>query len=243
MIVLAISIVTFALGAAALLRSTHGEFVSLQTSRTPREPVLMERWEAVLPTVAILRVETATGSPPAADKLETDTAPPNGAPQAEQPAELTAAAEPKAETSPAPLMTVAAAPEPVAQAEPPAAGDLAETAASAPATSNPKSVAASVLPASENFVAADAPSAPPDMIAPAAPIALSETATPVEVTGSIPPGMNRLPEAKKEEIEPAPKFRRSRAKARRHLASQKRAQAASRQADQSTAPLFPLLNF
>jgi hypothetical protein len=223
MIVLAISIVTFALGAAALLRSTHGEFVSLQTSRTTREPALMERWEAVLPTVAVLRVEPITGSPPAADKPDTDTEPPDGAshavaPQAEQPAELTAATEPKA------------------------AGDLAETAA-APAAPNPKPVAASVPPAPENFVAADAPSAPPDMMAPAPPIALSETATPVETTGSIPPGMNRLPEAKKEEIEPAPKVRRSRAKTRRHLASQNRAQAASRQADQSTATLFPMLNF
>lgn len=261
MIVLAIAIVTFALGAAALLRATHGEFVGVQTSWTAREPALAQRWDAVLPTIAVLRVEPVAEAPTAAAKADADAASQDAAARdgasqeaardVDRPADLRAdapaASEPKIEVTQAPAeppKLVAAAPdrtEPTTTSIPAAIPAAAATPAAVALHSRP--VATSAPPAPREVAAADAPSTPTDTMIPDPPIALSEMATPFESTGSIPPGLARLPEAKKEEVEQAPRFRRSRLKARRHLANRKRAQTIARQADKSAAPLFPLFNF
>jgi hypothetical protein len=258
LIVLAIAIVTFALGAAALLRSTHGEFVGVQTSWTAREPALAQRWDAVLPTIAVLRVEPVAQAPttaarPGADAASQDAASPDdasreaasdaarladprvGAPASPEPnnAATQAAAEPAKIVAAAPDRT-----EPAATAIPAVVSTGAATVAA-----DPKPAAASAPPDPREVAAADAPSTPSDPMIPDPPIALSEMATPFEATGSLPPEMGRLPEAKKEEVEAAPRFRRSRLNARRHLANRKRAQAIARQAEKSATPLFPLFNF
>src|SRR2546423_12684987 len=62
-IVLSVSIVTFGLGAAALLRAAHEEFASIPAARrvTP-EPYFAQPAEAPAPTLAMLRVEPAPPS-------------------------------------------------------------------------------------------------------------------------------------------------------------------------------------
>lgn len=261
LIVLAIAIVTFALGAAALLRSTHGEFVGVQTSWTAREPGLTQRWDAVLPTIAVLRVEPVAQAPttaarPGADAASQDAASPDDASR-EAASDAARLADPRvgAPASPEPnnaatqaatepAKIVAAAPdrtEPAATAIPAVVSTGAATAA--PVAADPKPAAASAPPDPREVAAADAPSTPSDPMIPDPPFALSEMATPFEATGSLPPEMGRLPEAKKEEVEAAPRFRRSRLNARRHLANRKRAQAIARQAEKSATPLFPLFNF
>src|SRR5262245_3295851 len=61
-IVLTFSVVTFGLGAAALLRAKHEEFASSPARRITPEPYFAQPAEAPTPTLALLRVEPA---PPA----------------------------------------------------------------------------------------------------------------------------------------------------------------------------------
>jgi hypothetical protein len=58
-IVLSVSIVTFGLGAAALLRAAHEEFASIPTRRVTPEPYFAQVAEAPAATLAMLRVEPA----------------------------------------------------------------------------------------------------------------------------------------------------------------------------------------
>jgi hypothetical protein len=57
-IVLSLSMLIFGLGATALLRSAHEEFVSLPTMRPQPETVFAQQTEATRPTLALLRVDT-----------------------------------------------------------------------------------------------------------------------------------------------------------------------------------------
>jgi hypothetical protein len=61
-IVLSVSIVTFGLGAAALLRAAHEEFASIPARRVTPEPYFAQPAETPPPTLAMLRVEPALQS-------------------------------------------------------------------------------------------------------------------------------------------------------------------------------------
>src|SRR4051794_19675365 len=62
-IVLSMSVLVFGLGAAALLRTAHEQFVSIPSRRAPPEPVFARASEPPMPTPALLRFE-----PPLAEK-------------------------------------------------------------------------------------------------------------------------------------------------------------------------------
>jgi hypothetical protein len=57
-VVLSMSTLVFGVGAAALLRSAHEEFVNLPGRRPPPEAVFAQRFESATPTLAMLRVDT-----------------------------------------------------------------------------------------------------------------------------------------------------------------------------------------
>jgi len=56
-IVLSMSVLVFGLGAAALLRAAHEQFVSTPSRRAPPEPVFAQHDEPPMPTLALLRFE------------------------------------------------------------------------------------------------------------------------------------------------------------------------------------------
>ena len=56
-VVLAVSVLIFGLGAAALLRAAHEEFVSLPSWRLAQQPLLAPQFEMNAPTLAMLRIE------------------------------------------------------------------------------------------------------------------------------------------------------------------------------------------
>jgi hypothetical protein len=62
-IILSLSVLVFGLGAAALLRTAHEQFVSIPSRRAPPEPVFAQRNEPPMPTLALLRFE-----PPVSEK-------------------------------------------------------------------------------------------------------------------------------------------------------------------------------
>ncbi|MGY4154405.1 hypothetical protein ACVINW_000247 [Bradyrhizobium sp. USDA 4461] len=88
--VLAISLLVFGLGAAALFRAAHEEFASIPARRAPAEPQFAQPSEAP-PVLAMVRVD-----PPAADKAVTNTSAPSIAPEpaAAEPATPAEAAPP-----------------------------------------------------------------------------------------------------------------------------------------------------
>lgn len=62
-VVLAISVLVFGLGAAALLRAAHEEFVNLPSWRLAQQPVLAPQFEMSGPTLAMLRIEALAAKP------------------------------------------------------------------------------------------------------------------------------------------------------------------------------------
>lgn len=56
-VVLAVSVLVFGLGAAALLRASHDQFANLPSAQAPREPDFVREQEAHQTTLALLRVE------------------------------------------------------------------------------------------------------------------------------------------------------------------------------------------
>ena len=56
-VVLAVSLLVFGLGAAALLRASHEQFAALPPAQAPRDPMLAREPEARQATLALLRVE------------------------------------------------------------------------------------------------------------------------------------------------------------------------------------------
>ncbi|GAB1715180.1 MAG: hypothetical protein NTAFB05_02220 [Nitrobacter sp.] len=117
-IVLAVSMLIFGLGAAALLRATHEEFASLPLKQMPE--VMFGSREAVeQPTLAVLQVDTPA-SEPAPDQAEAQR-PVTAAPDA-QPEPATAAPPAAADTPPA-ADALSAATDSAAPASSPAPSD------------------------------------------------------------------------------------------------------------------------
>jgi hypothetical protein len=139
-VVLAVSMLIFGLGAAALLRATHEEFASVPLKQMP-EVTFGPREGTEQPTLAVLQVDTPAAHP-------TEPAPD----QAEHPATTAPGAQPES-TAAAPPATDA----------PSVATDSATPAASA-APSAPVSPAADTAPSADS-VAAE-PSEPPPRVEP-----------------------------------------------------------------------------
>src|SRR5438874_45563 len=133
-ILLSTSILVFGLGAAALLRATHEEYVSNPSWRNgPQEQVFAQASEPAQPVLAALRAEpeTAEPAPSLRDKIPTIGMP---ASEPEQVAVVTTEAEVQPQ---------------VADAAPPAdapAAEAARTETAAPATSDTLSPADTLSP-------------------------------------------------------------------------------------------------
>jgi len=173
-VVLSLSILVFGLGAAALLRSAHEEFVNLPGRRPAPETVFAQRFEDTTATLAMLRVDTpvpAPANPAPATAAETPVSVP------EQPAGPAVTAD--TDRLGAPLPAISSEPKPEArkpealdkaaeapaQAEPPApaeaaAAPVAEQKPEAPTTETrvasmqPPPPAADQLPTPEPSMAA-----------------------------------------------------------------------------------------
>jgi len=73
-IVLSTSVLVFGLGAAALLRSAHEEFVNLPSRRTAPAPMFARPSDDSLPTLALLRIELPAEEKPAETATDPETA-------------------------------------------------------------------------------------------------------------------------------------------------------------------------
>ena len=93
-IVLSMSVLVFGLGAAALLRAAHEEFVSVPSRRAPPETVFAQPNEAARPVLATLRVDPPVAEPKAPDNKASENIPEAVAP-AEPETIVTAPAEPE----------------------------------------------------------------------------------------------------------------------------------------------------
>lgn len=141
-VVLAVSLVIFGMGAAALLRSAHEEFASLPNRRPPPATVFSRQPDAP-PTLAMLRLEPRA----------TEVAEPAAAPMAQvsEPAPPEQAAT---EVPPAPEAIITAAVAPAAEPEQPAVVETPPVKPSEPAN------AAAAAPAESAEPAPQAPAAP-----------------------------------------------------------------------------------
>jgi len=173
-IVLSISMLIFGLGAAALLRAAHEEFVSIPSRRAPPETMFAQRSDTGA-TLAMLRAE-----PSAADESAIDPPTKDGA--QDQPALVSAPAEsgkPAAEPDKIAALTDTATPP---ENSPPSEAPRSETAAPEIPTQGETSSAQAddtPLPAAEAKVAAIAEMTPtaPDQSATAKP---DQASAPVE---------------------------------------------------------------
>ncbi len=220
-IVLSTSILIFGLGAAALLRASHDQFVSIPARRPLPEPVFAQQIEPSAPTLALLRVEPSVAEKaPAAAAI---------AALVEQP--LEAVPVPPVETErlaalrvdePAPAETVR--PETAARAEPTPSTEATAVEA-APDTAGEIKVAA-VEQAASPGATDTAPPVLPSVIEPPAPesmgaptriAALGSPAATVEGPASAKPksAQSDKSEARKQRL------RAQRAKERRRLAAQR----------------------
>jgi hypothetical protein len=143
-IVLSMSVLVFGLGAAALLRAAHEEFVSVPSRRPPPETIFAQpNHEAAPPVLTMLRVD-----PPA----EESKTPDNKAPDNQTPENIPAAAPAEPEA----IVTAPAEPERIAALKP--------DESSPPATEKPEITVTEIPAPSETAPAtADAP-APADDI-------------------------------------------------------------------------------
>ncbi|MCP3472509.1 hypothetical protein NLM33_19540 [Bradyrhizobium sp. CCGUVB1N3] len=180
-ILLSTSILVFGLGAAALLRATHEQFVSNPSWRNgPQEQVFAQASEPAQPVLAVFRAEPLPSSTSVRDDVPTVGLPESGpeqvaaltsevssepvalasetaaaeapSPPAETPAPQSASAETTPSTSETMPATGEAVPTPVAAAEP----QQADAASSAPSSDTRIEVAALADPAT-----AVAPEPPP----------------------------------------------------------------------------------
>ncbi|WP_440642060.1 hypothetical protein ACSHT2_13885 [Bradyrhizobium sp. PUT101] len=152
-ILLSTSILVFGLGAAALLRATHQQYVSNPAWRNgPQEQVFAQSPEPARPVLAVLRIEpevTAEPAPSLRDQVPTIGLP---ASEPEQVAALTAEADPQpqAVAPPAEVSAVEPAePEATVEAAAPASTDTltpADTTASVP-EAKPAATASEPAPA------------------------------------------------------------------------------------------------
>lgn len=175
-VALAISLVVFGLGAAALLRASHEQFAALPPAQAPRDPMLAREPEARQATLALLRVEMmaeqseAAKIPPEPAEEATPSpvavvvaAPVNSAPMNSAPTTSVPVIPTRADDAPARVETVAADATPPAPrvavgeagdrlaSEPPANGEVKPAASredsAAPPAASPGCVPA--LPSSE----------------------------------------------------------------------------------------------
>ncbi len=171
-IVLAISLLVFGLGAAALFRAAHEEFASIPARRAPPEPQFAQQPETPPPVLAMVRVDQ-----PAADKTTTDVPAPS------------TAAEPAVSEPAAPAETPAAEPKKLAavkadDAPPPATPRAEPQAVEAPAPAQsteivPQPPTPDPSPASQLTPAAtEAAPAPAEAKSPQWPIHLLQPASP-----------------------------------------------------------------
>ncbi|GLR92311.1 hypothetical protein [Bradyrhizobium iriomotense] len=163
-ILLSASILVFGLGAAALLRATHEQFVSNPSWRNgPQEQVFAQASEPTQPALAAFRAEPVAATPQPApserDLVPTVALPQSGPEQAAAPVTQEAAVTPTD-----PPAVEAQSTEPIATPpSEPAKAELAATIAASPETaaaaSAPLAEIASVLTAAE--LALPAPVSPP----------------------------------------------------------------------------------
>jgi hypothetical protein len=146
-IMLSLSVLIFGLGAAALLRSAHEEFVSLPSWRAPPETVFAQRAESE-PTLAMLRIDTAApeNADPATVPAEKEVAVPatTETPAVEQ--------QPQATPASAESADVTAPPHEIAALAPTAPAEVS----SAPSEEKPSADNARVPPTAEAAPAASA---------------------------------------------------------------------------------------
>ncbi|ACF02628.1 conserved hypothetical protein, conserved [Rhodopseudomonas palustris TIE-1] len=219
---LAVSLLVFGLGAAALLRAAHEQFVNVHTVRPPAITLLARAPEAPTPSLSMLRVDspappapaaeppapaaTANQSPNTTDPVAADVAAlGNGEgakPEAKaaEPAQ-TAALQPSGAETPA---TAPAAQSPQAE-QAPAAPEPASQASSPPPAAAPEAVAPAARPAATAATSTDAPK-PDDkpqagaekVVTPAAPTQTAATETAAPATPAAPvataPSAEALPE-------------------------------------------------
>jgi hypothetical protein len=240
-IVLSVSIVTFGLGAAALLRAAHEEFASIPARRVTPEPYFAQPAETPPPTLAMLRVEPALQS----NAAVTPSAP-------------VLAEEPAPEAVPVPMVHMEKLAALNADVAPPAEPAKPELAATEPAVAAPL---AAETQAETKMAALDTPPAP--VSAPVVenapvpserivmPAAMTQIVTPAKTDGSrgatsdkpaakiaalgspaasvAAEAETKKSNAKAERSEARKKQRADRAKERRRLAA-RRAQLAAQQA-------------
>jgi hypothetical protein len=236
-IILSMSVLVFGLGAAALLRTAHEQFVSIPSRRAPPEPVFAQRNEPPMPTLALLRFE-----PPVSEKA------PDSAAAAIGP-------EPEPSTASAPDATPAE-PEKLAALGPeqPGPTELVKPDAPAAETAPVAAVAPSEAPAAasdEVKLAAIAETSPsPAAIAPAtaaepateAPwLEGNIAATKIATLGGPAVTIEQAASVKKTSAKPdrsAARKRAARARERRRIAAARRALLAQQAAAQQQANPF-----
>lgn len=253
-VVLAVSVLIFGLGAAALLRAAHEEFVSLPSWRLAQQPLLAPQFEMNAPTLAMLRIEA-----PAPRSMVENTRP--HVLQADAPPRLEAVhpepvrdqppVQPEAVATPVAITTPETPTEPpVSAVEPPA--PATEPVADAPAGETPPvattqadTPAQDTRPASENMSDAHATeAAAPETQEPEAKPAVqasteNEASEPPETVGAI----TRSSEATATAMIPLPVARkpvrvntRAVAQRRRAIARARAATRAAQQQQQRQAP-------
>ncbi len=226
-ILLAMSILIFGLGAAALLRAAHEEFASNPTWRAPPETVFAQQSEPAKPVLAALVVE-----PPEGEQKKPEI------PLAAVPEAPAAVAAPPAE----PEQAVALKSEPAAPREAARSGPLAETPpASEPAPIQANTTPETPAPATETKMAAieetlppaveAAPAGPEQASAPAAPN-VDTAATKIATLGG-PPAAETPPLAKAETAAPDKSAIKRRQRARRARERRKLAALRARLAQQA----------
>jgi hypothetical protein len=171
-ILLSASVLVFGLGAAALLRATHEEYVSNPSWRNgPKEQVFAQGVESAQPVLAVLRAEPEVAAEPAPSLR--DLVPTIGLPVSEPEAVATEAS---------------VQPEPqVAEAAPAAEPQVAQVAEATPAAEPP---------ATETATAEAAEPAKAEIAAPTA----IDTLTPADTTASIPEAKPPMPDSSETQL-------------------------------------------
>jgi hypothetical protein len=246
-IVLSMSVLVFALGAAALLRASHEEFASAPAWRVAPEPKFARQNEPAretsrealseepMPVLAILRVEPAPASPTATDSVSAAAAPAEPAAIAPMPdqSEKIAALEPQDKTPPEAAKPDIAPPEISLQSEAPAADTPATTPAPAPAEEIRIATTEPALPPANEAVAA-APE--PAIVPPAADTDL--IAARIATLGGPPVAIETQPKAKAASAKPDPDAAKKRQQARRAKERRRTALRARQAAQQQAADPF-----
>jgi hypothetical protein len=260
-IVLSMSILIFGLGAAALLRAAHEQFVSNPSWHATPEAVFAQQGEATRPVLAMLHVD-----PPAVEREKASVDVPSAAAPAEQAAGA-AAAEPQTiaalnpeQSSPAEMAKPedpapqGPAPQSPAQSEmapaqteatvaPDALAPAAETKiAATEQTSTEQALTEKTLPPANEppAVAPEATQAPPDQTSAPASTAADIAATKIATLGGPAVAIEAQPPAKTVDAKPDGSVINKRVQARRAAQRRKlaaRARLARQVAQQPASPL------